>query len=48
MLRRNVTSPKGTTEQAILTFDEHRIPAIIEAGAKAAAARAAALSDELS
>lgn len=47
-MRRAVTSPKGTTEQAILTFDEHRIPAIIEAGAKAAAARAAALSDELS
>lgn len=47
-MRRNVTSPKGTTEQAILTFDERGIPAIIEAGAKAAAARAAALSDELS
>lgn len=47
-MRRAVTSPKGTTEQAILTFDERGIPAIIEAGAKAAAARAAALSDELS
>lgn len=47
-MRRAVTSPKGTTEQAILTFDEQGIPAIIEAGAKAAAARAAALSDELS
>lgn len=47
-MRRAVTSPKGTTEQAILTFDEQGIPAIIEAGAKAAATRAAALSDELS
>ena len=47
-MRRAVTSPKGTTEQAILTFDQQGIPAIIEAGAKAAAARAAALSDELS
>ncbi|MGP9725659.1 pyrroline-5-carboxylate reductase [Glutamicibacter sp. 287] len=46
-MRRAVTSPKGTTEQAILTFDAQGIPAIIEAGAKAAAARAAQLSAEL-
>ncbi|MDR4532084.1 pyrroline-5-carboxylate reductase [Glutamicibacter sp. PS] len=46
-LRRNVTSPKGTTEQAILAFDEGGIPAIIATGAKAATARAAQLSREL-
>lgn len=46
-LRKAVTSPKGTTEQAIATFDERGIPSIIEAGARAAAARAAQLSREL-
>ncbi|PJJ44595.1 pyrroline-5-carboxylate reductase [Glutamicibacter mysorens] len=46
-LRKAVTSPKGTTEQAIATFDEHGIPKIIAAGTQAAAARAAQLSDEL-
>jgi len=46
-LRKAVTSPKGTTEQAIKTFDEQGIPKIIAAGTQAAAARAAQLSDEL-
>lgn len=46
-LRKAVTSPKGTTEQAINTFDEQGIPKIIAAGTQAAAARAAQLSDEL-
>lgn len=46
-LRKAVTSTKGTTEQAILTFDEQGIPKIIAAGTQAAAARAAKLSEEL-
>lgn len=47
-LRRAVTSPKGTTEQAIATFDRLGLPGIIEAGAQAAAARAAEITAELS
>lgn len=46
-LRKAVTSPNGTTERAIAAFDEGGIPAIIEAGARAAAERAAQLSREL-
>lgn len=46
-MRRAVTSPNGTTEQAIATFDRLGLPGIIEAGAKAAAARAAQITDEL-
>ncbi|WP_427015533.1 pyrroline-5-carboxylate reductase [Pseudarthrobacter sp. P1] len=46
-LRRAVTSPNGTTEQAIATFDARGLPGIISAGAKAAAARAAAITAEL-
>ncbi|MFJ2143800.1 pyrroline-5-carboxylate reductase [Glutamicibacter sp. NPDC087831] len=46
-LRKAVTSPKGTTEQAIATFDEQGIPKIIAAGTQAAATRAAQLSEEL-
>lgn len=46
-LRKAVTSPKGTTEQAIATFDEQGIPKIIAAGTQAAAARAAQLSAAL-
>jgi pyrroline-5-carboxylate reductase len=46
-LRRAVTSPNGTTEQAIATFDAQGLPAIVAAGAKAAAARAAAITEEL-
>ena len=47
-LRRAVTSPKGTTEQAIATFDRQGLPAIVKAGAEAAAARAAEITAELS
>lgn len=46
-LRRAVTSPNGTTERAIATFEQQGLPAIIEAGAKAAAARAAQITQEL-
>ncbi|WP_026555991.1 pyrroline-5-carboxylate reductase [Arthrobacter sp. 35W] len=47
-LRRGVTSPNGTTEQAIATFDAQGLPGIVSAGAQAAAARAAAITAELS
>ncbi|WP_104086325.1 pyrroline-5-carboxylate reductase [Arthrobacter sp. GMC3] len=47
-LRRGVTSPNGTTEQAIATFDAQGLPGIVLAGAKAAAARAAQITQELS
>jgi len=43
-LRRKVTSPKGTTEQAIKVFDERQFPGIIEAGMRAAIARAQELT----
>ncbi|MFC8303919.1 pyrroline-5-carboxylate reductase [Specibacter sp. NPDC057265] len=46
-LRRAVTSPNGTTEQALASFDRDGLPAIISAGAQAAAARAAAITEEL-
>ena len=46
-LRKAVTSPKGTTEQAIATFDEQGIPKIIAAGTNAAAAVAGLLCDVL-
>ncbi|HJV99621.1 MAG TPA: pyrroline-5-carboxylate reductase, partial [Arthrobacter sp.] len=38
----------GTTERAIATFDERGIPAIIAAGARAAADRAAEITKQLS
>ena len=47
-LRKAVTSPNGTTERAIAAFDDAGLPAIIAAGARAAEARAAELSRELS
>ena len=47
-LRRAVTSPNGTTEQAIASFDRDDLPGIIRTGAQAAAARAAAITEELS
>ncbi|MFD1213248.1 pyrroline-5-carboxylate reductase [Arthrobacter sp. GCM10027362] len=47
-LRKAVTSPNGTTERAIAAFDAAVLPAIIAAGARAAAARAAEISRELS
>lgn len=46
-LRIAVTSPKGSTERAIAAFDEHGIPAAINAGAQAALARSAEVSAEL-
>lgn len=46
-LRKAVTSPNGTTERAIATFDEQGIPAIIAAGARAAADRAAEITQQL-
>ncbi|KQR65549.1 pyrroline-5-carboxylate reductase [Arthrobacter sp. Leaf337] len=46
-LRKAVTSPNGTTERAIATFDERGLPAIIADGARAAAARAAEITQQL-
>ncbi|TLM72343.1 pyrroline-5-carboxylate reductase [Pseudarthrobacter sp. NamB4] len=46
-LREAVTSPNGTTERAIATFDERGLPAIIAAGARAAADRAAEITKQL-
>lgn len=47
-LRRAVTSPKGTTEAAITTFDAEGVRAAIAAGQSAATERAAAMARELS
>ncbi|MBP2215491.1 pyrroline-5-carboxylate reductase [Arthrobacter sp. CAN_C5] len=46
-LRRAVTSPNGTTEQAIATFDRLDLPVIVAAGARSASNRAKAISEEL-
>jgi pyrroline-5-carboxylate reductase len=46
-LRKAVTSPNGTTERAIATFDDRGMPAIIADGARAAAARAAEITTQL-
>ncbi|WP_147104105.1 pyrroline-5-carboxylate reductase [Nesterenkonia populi] len=46
-LRRNVSSPNGTTEQAIRTFDDAGMAETIRAGAKASAARAGEISRSL-
>ena len=46
-LRKSVTSPNGTTERALATFDERGIPSIIAAGARAAADRAAEITRQL-
>jgi pyrroline-5-carboxylate reductase len=46
-LRISVSSPNGTTERAIATFEERGLPAIIAAGARAAADRAAEISRQL-
>jgi len=46
-LRRRVTSPGGTTEQAIATFEGAHLRDIVKAAMDAAARRAAELSDEL-
>ncbi|GGK63982.1 pyrroline-5-carboxylate reductase [Amphritea balenae] len=46
-LRRRVTSPKGTTEQAIKTFTEQGLPEIIAQGMQACSDRSEALAKEL-
>ncbi|WP_299197400.1 pyrroline-5-carboxylate reductase [uncultured Amphritea sp.] len=46
-LRRRVTSPKGTTERAILTFIDQGLPEIIANGMQACYDRSAALGEEL-
>lgn len=46
-LRKAVTSPNGTTERAIATFDGEGLPAIVARGARAASDRAAEISREL-
>lgn len=43
-LRRRVTSPGGTTEQALLSFDRNNFTEIVEAAMKAAQQRAAELA----
>ncbi|WP_110669273.1 pyrroline-5-carboxylate reductase [Salinicola halophilus] len=47
-LRRRVTSPNGTTERAIAAFEEGDLAGLVEKATHAAAARARALSQELS
>lgn len=46
-LRKAVTSPNGTTEQAIRVFDERGLPTIIADGARAALARSEQITREL-
>ncbi len=46
-LRRRVTSPGGTTAQAIKTFTDHDYSEIVEKAMRAAADRAKAMADEL-
>lgn len=46
-LRRKVTSPGGTTEQAIQTFIDKGLHGLVEAATEAAASRAAELAEEL-
>lgn len=46
-LRRKVTSPGGTTEQALKTFIEQGLPKLVESAVQAAANRAAELAEEL-
>lgn len=46
-LRRNVTSPNGTTQKAIETFDAADMGATIRAGAKASSSRAAEITRQL-
>ncbi|MDQ0849017.1 pyrroline-5-carboxylate reductase [Arthrobacter sp. B3I9] len=46
-LRKAVTSPNGTTERAIATFDERGLSAIVADGARAAAERAAEITRQL-
>lgn len=46
-LRKNVTSPNGTTEQAINTFMENDFEALVEKALTAASDRSVSLSEEL-
>lgn len=46
-LRRKVTSPGGTTEQAIQTFIEQGLFEVVDAASQAAASRATELAEEL-
>lgn len=46
-LRKNVTSPNGTTEQAILSFENNNLGSIVEKAMIACAERAKTLSEEL-
>ncbi|MFT6152699.1 MAG: pyrroline-5-carboxylate reductase [Bermanella sp.] len=46
-LRRNVTSPNGTTEQAINTFIDNGLEALVEKALTAASNRSESLSEEL-
>lgn len=46
-LRKNVTSPNGTTEKAIQSFENARLREIVENAMKAAQTRAVELADEL-
>lgn len=46
-LRKNVTSPNGTTEQAILTFQKMNLEGIVESAMGAAFKRSIELSEEL-
>lgn len=46
-LRRNVTSPNGTTEQAIKSFQENNLESLVEKALQAANDRSVELSDEL-
>ncbi len=47
-LRARVTSKNGTTERAILSFQQNRLDKLVEAATKAASERAAELASELS
>jgi pyrroline-5-carboxylate reductase len=46
-LRKNVTSPKGTTEQAVNTFIDNGLEALVEKALTAASDRSKSLSEEL-
>lgn len=46
-LRKMVTSPNGTTEQAILSFEKSGLPEIVDKAMQACADRAKTLSEEL-
>lgn len=46
-LRRKVTSPGGTTEQAILSFESNKLRELVEAATEAAATRSVELANQL-